>query len=244
MIDNNIAFVLGCGRSGTHWLGHILEAFSDVRITIEKNPQFNIVTSLANNLNLIDKEIPKLINIYKQELSLTKEKYYIDKSHPNLFLAYVLLKHFPGAKFLGIQRGPLGTIASMLNHSGIKAWHNRWRNYPIPNYFLGINEYTTKFYDELSLVQKCALRWISHKNFMDFIDKNMGDSSIVFSYEDMQENFDDNIKKIELFLGITAPKNLPRPKKSSMDKWKKVLSDKDIEDIAEIVGEEASILVS
>jgi hypothetical protein len=242
-MSEKIGFVLGCGRSGTHWLGHILERFPDIRITIEKNPQFQLVQSIVTNLGLAQERFPLLLQVYKQELQVSGETYYIDKSHPNLFLAKPLAEAFPDAKFMGIQRSALGTISSMLNHQGVLLWHKKWKRFPLPNYFLGISEELAPLYDQLSLVQQCALRWVAHKRHMDYLDKELGDRMLVISYEDMQQNFDKNIQMLEKFLGVSAPDDLPRPKAASLDKWKDVLSDKDVKDIAAIVGEDVATLV-
>ena len=40
-------FVLGTGRSGTHWLGYILDAHPDIHVAIEERTKFRLATRAA-----------------------------------------------------------------------------------------------------------------------------------------------------------------------------------------------------
>lgn len=238
-------FVLGCGRSGTHWLGHILECYPDIRITIEKNPQFSVVQSIVTNMNLLQKRFPALQQIYMHERQNTPQKIYADKSHPNIFLAGALQKVFPNSKFIGIQRSSLGTISSMLRHQGVLQWHKTWKQYPIPNFFLGINQELAKIYDQISIPQQCAFRWLAHKNQMQHLKHTLGDKMLLIDYEDMQANFDEYIQKINNFLGVEPDYDqLPTPRAESLGKWKKVLEDGHVKQIAQITGENIEELMA
>jgi len=44
-------FVVGTGRSGTHWLGYFLQLSSEIKVNIEKLPIFDMVTKAALNKN-------------------------------------------------------------------------------------------------------------------------------------------------------------------------------------------------
>ena len=66
---------------------------------------------------------PKLVRAYEEEKRRVQPKRYADKSHPNIWIAEALSEVFPDAQFLGIERDPFGTVASMLKHKGVLKWH-------------------------------------------------------------------------------------------------------------------------
>ena len=95
-INFRIIFIIGCGRSGTHWLGHTLAAHPDIYVSIEKPTIFNLVTSIALNPRKKKRLLPKLIRQYKYEYHLVRPPIYADKSHPNIYLVIL----FPSISFL------------------------------------------------------------------------------------------------------------------------------------------------
>src|SRR5262245_13442039 len=111
-------FVVGTGRSGTHWLAYILQRHPEIRMTIEKEPMFGWSTRIALNPELSDRLLWKLILFYRIQFWISAPRHYLDKSHPNIWIAEDLARAFPDALFLGILRDPYGTVASMLRHKG------------------------------------------------------------------------------------------------------------------------------
>src|SRR5687768_9534843 len=109
-------FVVGSGRSGTHWLGWTLDDHPRVRTTIEKPAMFNKVTAAALDPRLAGRYLPYLRVRYSWEHLRAFPRAYVDKSHPNIWHVETLSRYFPTAKFLGIRRGVYGTVASMLKH--------------------------------------------------------------------------------------------------------------------------------
>ena len=63
--DQKAIFVIGTGRSGTHWLGYILQGHSNVKATIEDRQIFKIVTDMALDQGKKGSYFPKLINFTK-----------------------------------------------------------------------------------------------------------------------------------------------------------------------------------
>ena|GEM_PF-6704601 len=57
--DSSIIFIVGCGRSGTHWLGYILDAHPDIVATIEKRSIFRKVTAMALDQSLMNRYFPR-----------------------------------------------------------------------------------------------------------------------------------------------------------------------------------------
>ncbi|MFC0525313.1 sulfotransferase [Pontibacillus salicampi] len=231
-------FIVGSGRSGTHWLGYILDDHPDITVSIEKKQIFNKVTEMALNPNSRKDLFAKLLNLYNRESLKCKTSYYADKSHPNLWLVEALASIYPDAYFIGIQRNPYATVASMLKHGyeGVLKWHKEYTKYPIPNKFLGITSDNIKNYEDFPIAKKCALRWLAHKNRMDQIQKEEKYKLHVVKYEDLITDTNNEVRKIKEFLEIKEDMSIPNVKKESLNKWKEQLTKEEINQVYEIVG--------
>lgn len=234
--NSNKIFVIGSGRSGTHWLGYLLEGHPEIDVSIEKPRIFTKVTKMALDSNTRPVLFPKLIELYNKEHKKVIPKYYADKSHPNIWLVEALSNIYPNAYFIGIQRNPYATVSSMLKHDGVLKWHDNWREFPLPNKFLGISESNANEYEKYPLAKKCALRWLAHKNRMSQLVKENKYNLHVVSYEKLINQTEKEIKKIEEFLGLTTNIPIPEVKKGSLNKWTDELSGDEINQIKEVVG--------
>ncbi len=229
-------FVIGTGRSGTHWLGYSLGNHPEVRATIEVQPMFGLATHMAINPTLEENLFGHLIEAYKWYLSHSESSIYIDKTHPNIWLAEKLQAAFPEALFLGIERNPYATVASMMQHKGVSSWHQRWKEFPIPNRFLGITEEMADNYETLPLASQCALRWLAHHNRMNDLRDYLGNNLLLISYETFARDTEHTINALQRFLGLQQPVPVPEVKVESLDKWKSQLSEGDVKAIQDIVG--------
>jgi hypothetical protein len=230
-------FVIGTGRSGTHWLGHTIENHPEIRATIESQPMFGWSTEMALNPKSKDHLLKKLLWIYKWHLFRSAPWHYLDKSHPNIWIAEKLKKELPNALFIGIERNPYATVASMMKHKGVSAWHKRWRKFPVPNRFLGINsKKDAKNYDNIPFASQCAMRWLSHHNEMNALKKSLKHSLLVINYESLAHNTREEITKLKTFLELTHPIPIPDVKTKSLNKWKNQLSKDAIRQIYDVVG--------
>src|SRR5262245_4018334 len=133
-------FVIGTGRSGTHCLAGVVASHPDVRATIEQQPMFDWSVAMAVNPACEPRLFDRLVAEYSAQLARSAPKHYLDKSHPNIWIADKLLAAFPDARFVGVQRHPFATVASMLRHAAVSDWHRQWKTLPVPNRFLGINQ--------------------------------------------------------------------------------------------------------
>jgi len=131
---NNIGpvFIIGHGRSGTHWLAHSLSEHPMIRVTIESRPIFSLSNRIAIDPSLEKALFPRLVEEYKKEIAISVPKLYIDKSHNNIWLVDQLHNAFPDSLFIGIERNPYATIASMMLHPGFLAYKEKWKTMPIP----------------------------------------------------------------------------------------------------------------
>jgi hypothetical protein len=229
-------FVIGTGRSGTHWLGYSLGDHPEIRATIETKPMFGLATRIALDPTLERQLFSRLVLAYKWQLFKSAPRLYLDKTHPNIWIAEKLKKAFPKSLFVGIERNPYATVASMLKHKGVLAWHKRWRKYPIPNRFLGITEESAHTYENVPLASQCAMRWVAHRDRMDELAHTLGDDLLVISYELFAQKTEKVIDKLQQFLGLHTPIPVPFVKTDSLQKWKRQLSEEEIDQIQNIVG--------
>jgi hypothetical protein len=229
-------FVIGSGRSGTHWLGYILEGHSDIHVTIEKPPIFDWVTAIALDPSKRASLLPKLIKRYRVEHQSVSPKHYADKSHPNIWIAEDLAAAFPEALFVGIQRNPFATVNSMLKHSGVLSWHERWQEFPVPNRFLGITHEIRADYESMPLAAKCALRWKAHRERLQDLRQTMGSRLLVLKYEDLIMEPDAHLVSLSNFLSLRSAIPRPNIKSESLDRWKAELNDDTKQQIADITG--------
>lgn len=234
--NNKPVFVIGTGRSGTHWLGYSLEAHPEICATIEAKPMFDLSTRIALNQPLEHKLLPKLLRVYKLQLLKAAPRLYVDKTHPNIWIAEKLHRAFPNALFLGIERNPYATVASMMKHGGVSAWHRRWREFPIPNRFLGITEEISKYYDDIPFASQCAMRWHAHHQKLNELRGTLGSALHTLSYETFAHNPATVVEGIQHFLGLKAPMPVPEVKLDSLHKWREALSDSDVANVEKVVG--------
>jgi hypothetical protein len=229
-------FVIGSGRSGTHWLGHSLGSHPEVRTTVEAMPMFGLSTRMALDPTLERRLFWRLVMAYKWQILKTAPRLYVDKTHPNMWIAEKLKGAFPRALFIGIERNPYATVASMMKHRGVSAWHGRWREFPIPNRFLGISSRDASGYDSVPLASQCAMRWLAHHRRMNELRSFLGSDLLVISYESFACNTADTISDLQQFLGLHKAIAIPEVKLESLDKWRSQLSDAQIVEVQNVVG--------
>jgi hypothetical protein len=153
-----------------------------------------------------------------------------------MWLAEELIGSFPNALFLGIQRNPYATVASMMAHKGVSAWHKRWKEFPVLNRFLGLTENAVEGYDDLSLAAQCAMRWLSHQQRMQQLRGVLGRALMVIEYEDLARVPQEIVLTLARFLELREPIDTPYVKTESLYKWRAQLTPADIRDIFTVTG--------
>lgn len=166
-----IIFILGTGRSGTHWIGYALANHPDIISSVEEQPMFDWSTKIALDPQKNYHLLTRLIWMYRWKMFRSRPKHFLDKSHPNIWIAEELNLAFNNPMFVGIERNPFANIASMIKHQGVSEWHHRWKEFSIPNRFLGIEEEMVTYYEDLPFASKCALRWLAHHKQMNRLRK-------------------------------------------------------------------------
>ncbi|MPZ10038.1 MAG: sulfotransferase [Kiloniellaceae bacterium] len=217
-------FVLGTGRSGTHWLGDIMSAHPSIAATVEKPPAFTWVVELAMQPEKMDELFPKLVRRYRYEHADVEPRHFLDKSHPSLWIADAIAEAFPEAMFVAIRRDVFGTVNSMLQHEGVMRWIHGWTSFPLPNRFLGITPETAEAYAALPLEGKCAVRWKAHMQQLDRLGKILGPRLLELSYDNLQTDTAAQLERIANFLELGTALPLPNIKRRSLARWREELT--------------------
>lgn len=230
-------FILGTGRSGTHFLAETLSLHQDIAVSIEEYPIFGLVTDIALDLANRHTKQKELVALYRQAIRQCSRPFYCDKSHPNIWIAEELAEEFPDALFIGIERGVYSCVASMIKHSGVSAWHTLWEKWPVPNPFLGIDDVNQASYETLPLAAKCTLRWHAHHLRMIAVSQALSNRFHFIQYEDLVEQPDQVLVSLTSFLGLKDQLRTPAIRKESLVKWKQDLSHYDVQAIDAILQE-------
>ena len=168
-----LLLIIGCGRSGTCWLGQILKGSARIMSIIEDPNIFSMVVNAAIGRRDREEVLDKVVNYYKKKLvEFEGFCYYSDKTHPNIWLAEDLNSRIPNIKFLGMMRNPLSVARSYAQSKDMGEFLKNWQKLPIPNKFLGIMD-AGEYLGE-SLYVRAALRWRSHAQEMYRLKKVLG----------------------------------------------------------------------
>ena len=224
-------FVVGTGRSGTHWLGHILQSHPSISISIEQQPMFDWSRAMALDPAQVSALLPRLVRRYQFAQAASWPKRYADKSHPNLWVVTELAAQLPDARFIGVSRGVYAVVASMLRHRGVQRSIERWRDYPVPNRFLGITESNREAYASMSLVERCTLRWIAHQQELKRLGREMRGAFLLLEYESLQRDTLNQLTRLQTFLDLEQRFGDVSVKSDSLDKWREQLTPQQIQAI-------------
>jgi hypothetical protein len=230
-------FVLGTGRSGTHFLTKCLISHPELTDLMDghENPfVFKDVVDIALNNCWDTEKIDRLIEKYKYLMQVAAPKGLVDQSHPNLWFADAIARNIEQARFIWIVRDPFSVTYSTLQHSGVRDRFGKWQAYPVPNPFLGIDRENEGQYATMSIPEQSALRWISHARRLGELKPILKDRLLVVRYEDLCLHGNEVMKRIADFLNMEDLFSMPPVTTESLHK-KKSLSEKDIEDVCRAV---------
>lgn len=150
-------FVMGCGRTGTHWIARSISLAFDVELIGEESLLFEMSVSAALRPAQRSRLLESMLAVYR-----TKPEFCVGKCHPSLWFAPELFVKLPGSRFVLTRRCLLGTVQSMLNHPGTLRWVREQRLYDesCEDGFLG--RVAGLDLTGRSLAAGCAARVITH----------------------------------------------------------------------------------
>ena len=180
-------FILGMPRSGTSLIEQIVSNHSEVHGAGEldilpisvKNSNWQNSDDFEKTLNIIRKE-------YLEKISLiSKKKYITDKLPGNFKRVGFILNAFPDCKIIHLERNPMAIC-----------WSNYKSNFNSTGMgFTLSQEYTAEYY-------------LLYKDLMKFWHEKYSEKIINVKYENLVENFEDEVKKLFVKLNLNWEKQL------------------------------------
>src|SRR5690606_38689612 len=118
-------FVLGTGRSGTHFLGRLIGKNPSCHLLLESEETFplSIKANITHYHTIRHKN--RLIKKYNKLIQKATKPFIIEKSHQNIWSFEDLYEIFSDSLFIGIQRDVKQVVNSMLEHRGVLKWFDR-----------------------------------------------------------------------------------------------------------------------
>lgn len=247
-------FIIGCGRSGTHWVGNAIVSVPGYAGTVKDmdgvpsdvgKPLWNVRKLCEkfayNPLDVTKADAVKVHALY-QHLHKTHAdgRCYVDKTHGFIWAAEVLAKLFPSALFVGTQRDVFPSAASLLYREGsMKARRrgNRWRAYPVPNGPSGITtKIASECYSGLTMPERAALLWKSHACKMERVKKNLGNRLLIVDFEETLKNSPSHAGEcLSNFIGASVPCKFEAPRPVVNERWRSEFTTADLTRITKVV---------
>lgn len=236
--------MIGTGRSETHLLANTISGHRDVSATTEETPIFGYSTQMALNKLFEPQLYPKLVKKYEKKIRTSAAPVYLDKSHADIWLVEKLKATFPSSSFIATTRNPYAVVTSTVEDHGVKAWHDRSREWPVPNRSLRLNITLATTYDQMSIAAKCALRWLAHQGRLRFVKKTLGSDLLVVRYERLLKTSRTVVAEIKEFLELqSGASKIPKIDMQSNRQWQDKLSAENlamIEDITRLTPEQTA----
>ena len=231
----NSIFIVGTGRSGTHFLCRTLRGFSNVDDFRDGKENGHILREVAMSALTHKPLSNNVIEYYKSQIETAKNKnkIFLDQHHPNLFHITQLHEIFPDAIFLATDRPMEQVVASMLNHRGVRSWANNAHkhDYVYPNQFLGIdNIEDTKIESHIL----CAKRVTAHNLFREYILEKHPDVVRRVLFEDLVNNQIGHLKDVfteDEFKMLGNYTQKEKPNQNTLSKYSKTINESQIKDI-------------
>ena len=189
-----IAFLVGFPRSGTTLLENVLDSQPDI-VALGEKPM------IADTARLLDKKFPKVgvdyskldsdallllrenyLRVFREYARIdqfSEEKVYIDKEPFNLLSVPLIKSIFPEAKIIVALRHPLDCILSCFFQNFVSS--------PETSHFEDIERTFTRYADTFNLYNTYAQRF--------------GSDIVEVRYEDMLNQFDNEMSKVFEFIG-------------------------------------------
>ena len=232
-------FVIGTGRSGTHFTVRLLNGFANAHDPLGGKENEQILMEIAKAAIHHRLPSPMVVDYYRGHLN-AQAGIYLDQHHPNLFYVRHWARMFEGIVFVYPRRPTYQIVASMLRHGDVMSWYQyaqHWRQrwidkIPYPNQFLGL----ARFSDIANLPTHllCAHRVIAHRLAYEEAAKRANADLRSLDYvalvDDPLVEFSRafTAKELEALGKFTL---LERPKKDSLTKYCDILDDRQLSEI-------------
>ena len=180
-------FILGMPRSGTSLIEQIVSNHSEVHGAGELDLlPISVKNSDWQNSVDLEKVSQKIRKEYLEKISIISSKKYItDKLPGNFKRIGFILNAFPESKIIHLQRNPMAIC-----------WSNYKSNFNSTGMAFTLNQdYTAEYY-------------LLYRNLMKFWNERYSEKIININYENLVENFEEEVKKLFSKLNLNWEKQL------------------------------------
>ena len=180
-------FILGMPRSGTSLIEQIVSNHSEVQGAGELDfLPISVKNSGWYNSNNFQEILQKIRKEYLEKINLiSKKKYITDKLPGNFKRIGFIINAFPNSKIIHLQRNPMAVC-----------WSNYKSNFNSAGMAFTLNqEYTAQYY-------------LLYENLMKFWKDKYSDKIINVNYENLVENFEEEVKRLFVKLNLSWEKQL------------------------------------
>ena len=237
--DRWTLFVVGTGRSGTHFVTDCLIKSRDVTdLTGGKENRwlFDDVAAIATGRRPAS-EVRNVIRKYRLMRLVAPTKVLVDQSHSSLWFSDELAAAIPRSRFVAMVRDPRAVVASMLQHHGVRRRTEEWQDYPFPNPFLGIDEQNRDDFERASLAGKCAYRWVAHiERIAELLDRHPGRTTVVAYEQLVTDPLGEMARVLAAVSALPAEAQAYRARPASVDKWRHQLATTEVDEIERIAA--------
>lgn len=212
-------FVIGTGRSGTHFVGDCLRKFDGLDDAFGGRESPLIFRRIAQRTVAGEGLGGIELGYYRWMAARVAPRTLLDKTHPNIWHVEALIRAFPGARFVGIRRDVAAVVASMIAHHGTSQWvRSRWAH-RVPNRFLGITPANAHVYrGGLTDLQRHVFRWCSHMDRLAWIESHFAESVCVLDFRELHRDLPGAMGRIARFLEEPPPQELPAFDPAALDR--------------------------
>lgn len=234
-------FIVGTGRSGTHFTARALSGFEHIHDPANGKERPRLLSSIARAA-IHHKAFPLRARLHYglARRRLGSRRIYLDQHHPNIFFIREISALFPGVLFLYPRRPMVQIVASMMTHAGVLSWYAYAKSRPLPwpNRFLGVGSLLDVQEQPLHIL--CAMRVSAHERAFVRAQSLDGVNLRALDYtkivESPEQAFWGLFQREELdCLGGYTP--CEQPRRSSLEKYQTVLSPKQIDDLQRFESE-------
>lgn len=210
-------FILGCPRSGTTYLGELLENLPEVSYYFEP-PILKYLSRHVYQGSIASRKLGFFYRLFFRTLLLFAPgvgKQIIEKNPNHTLIAHKLLQVFPKAKFVIISRNGLDVTLSLVK----KPWHLEKSRHsgkrepggylygPYAHFYIEDNRQAE--YESTTDVHRCIWIWKRHAQEIEQLLQTLPKQSFYhFDYEDLIRKREQVIPELLSFLGITNSESL------------------------------------
>lgn len=235
-------FVVGTGRSGTHFTIRSLLGFENATDPLGGMEDQRILFPVAKAA-IHHAKLPEASAAYYRKLLDDTASVVLDQHHPNLFFIKQILEISDQVVFLYPVRPTQQIVASMLQHDGVMSWYKyarTWRQrylapVPFPNRFLGLE--TSEDIARLPPHILCAYRVLAHHKVFLEAERDYPLNVRQIDYEALVRDPEEELSRVfsskELDL-LGRFRLVESPRSQSLAKYLDILSAKQISEIDEL----------